>query len=171
MQKTFDEIAEMYKGGMCVYQIEKATGVNGRKVKRILITKGLIKTEEADLFRRGCWTVEEIAEHLGKGIDAVQKNMPYEKIPTEEDAERAKENIKKEALDGWHKIKGYDVYIEGGRIIRGLSSDGQKTTYPYRKCKTGGWDNVSGISINAFRAGWRRGTIDMKVAPPTECGD
>lgn len=162
MQKTFEEIAEMYRSGMCVYQIEKSTGIGRRVVKKILITKGLIKTEEADLYARGCWTVEEIAEHLGKSANAVSHNLPYEKIPTDEDAEKAEENIKKEALDGWHKIKGYDVYIEGGRIIRGLSADGQKTTYPYRKCRSGGWDNVSGISINAFRAGWRRGTIDMK---------
>lgn len=162
MQKTFDEIAEMYRSGMSMADISKAVGEHQTKVKKILITAGLVKTEEADLYARGCWTVEEIAEHLGKAKNTVYTNLPYEKIPTDEDAKKVEENIKKEALDGWHKIKGYDVYIEGGRIIRGLSADGQKTTYPYRKCRSGGWDNVSGISINAFRAGWRRGTIDMK---------
>lgn len=162
MKKTFEEIAAMYRKGMSMADISKEVGEHHTKVKKILITEGLIKTEELDLYARGCWTVEEIAEHLGKTKDTVYNNLPYKKIPTEEAAKKTEENIRKKALNGWHKAKGYDVYIEDGRIIRGLSADGKKTTYPYRKCRSGDWVNASGISIDAFRAGCRRGTIDMR---------
>lgn len=162
MKKTFDEIAEMYRSGMCVYQIEKSTGIGRRVVKKILITKGLIKTEEADLYARGCWTVEEIAEHLGKSVDAVRQNLPYEKIPIERDPEQTTQNIKKRTGDGWHNVYGYEIYTEDGCIVRGKSADGKKTTYPYRKCRSGGWDIATGISVGAFRLGVQRGTIDMK---------
>lgn len=34
--------------------------------------------------------------------------------------------------DGWHETKGGISYlVENGRIVRGLSSDGQQTLYPY----------------------------------------
>lgn len=63
--------------------------------------------------------------------------------------------------DGFHKIAGYDVYVENDKVLRGVSSDWTKTTYVYRACKKGGWDCVRSISVDAFRAGVRRGTIKM----------
>lgn len=63
--------------------------------------------------------------------------------------------------DGWHKICGAMVYVENGKVMRGVQ-DG-RTVYPYRKnTKIGGWDNVSGLSVAAFRAGMKRGTIDIR---------
>ena len=39
--------------------------------------------------------------------------------------------------DGWHSMRnGISYYVSGGRIVRGLSSDGQRTLYPYR------WDRT-----------------------------
>lgn len=39
--------------------------------------------------------------------------------------------------DGWHEMKsGVSYIVENGRIVRGLSSDGQQTLYPYR------WDRT-----------------------------
>lgn len=69
----------------------------------------------------------------------------------------------KRILDGWHIISGYRVYVEDGRVLRGILGNGnsQRTAYPYRACRTGGWDNVSGLSVDAFRAGVRRGSISM----------
>lgn len=63
--------------------------------------------------------------------------------------------------DGWKVISGYEVYIEDGKVLRGISSR-NTTVYPYRRCRHGGWDNVSGLSMAAFRSGVRRGTIEMK---------
>lgn len=63
--------------------------------------------------------------------------------------------------DGWHRVYGHDVYVEDGRVLRGTTTDGQNTTYPYR------WNgncfvNVFGISFDSFRSGMRRNTIEMK---------
>lgn len=69
----------------------------------------------------------------------------------------------KKIKDGWHMICGYRVYVEDGRILRGIIGEGnsQRPSYPYRVSKYGGWDICSGITIDAFRAGERRGTIMM----------
>lgn len=77
--------------------------------------------------------------------------------------------------DGWHMICGYHVYIEKGCVIRGMTDGWQsKTTYPYRthyewrdsiggkRRIESGLDNCSGISVAAFQAGVRRGTICMQ---------
>jgi hypothetical protein len=63
--------------------------------------------------------------------------------------------------DGWHKIAGYDVYVESNCVRYGICKWKGVTTYPYRKSRYGGWDNCSGISIEAFRAGVRRETMMM----------
>ena len=37
--------------------------------------------------------------------------------------------------DGWHKIKGYEVYVENGRVVRGVKEDingGEVPAYPYK---------------------------------------
>lgn len=68
----------------------------------------------------------------------------------------------KNRRDGWHKLQGYDVYIENNQILRGLKTDrngGEVTAYPYRLSRYGGWDNCAGISVDAFIAGVRRDTI------------
>lgn len=62
---------------------------------------------------------------------------------------------------GWHILMGYDVYVENGRVLYGVTSDGQRPIYPFRSVRTGGWDNESGLTVDAFRAGIRRGTIVM----------
>lgn len=69
----------------------------------------------------------------------------------------------KKILDGWHIILGYKVYVKHGCIMRGILGEGnaQKTAYPYRVSKYGGWDNCSGLSVDAFRAGVKRETITM----------
>lgn len=65
-------------------------------------------------------------------------------------------------IDGWHKLCGYDVYIEGGFVIRGVSGgESPRPVYPYRKSRYGGWDLEKRLTEAAFRAGVRRGTITM----------
>lgn len=63
--------------------------------------------------------------------------------------------------DGWHVINGYNVYVEDGFIIRGVSHDQSKAVYVYRALKTGGYGKETKITPAAFRAGVKRGTIDM----------
>ncbi len=62
--------------------------------------------------------------------------------------------------NGWHDIAGYRVWVEDGRVLRGLNLDGDKTTYPYR-WNGDGWTNDAGLTVNAFRAGVKRDTIKM----------
>lgn len=64
--------------------------------------------------------------------------------------------------DGWHTIQGYKVYVEDGKVLRGILGEGnsQRTAYPFRRSKNG-WDNDSGLTVNAFRSGVKRGTVNM----------
>ena len=40
----------------------------------------------------------------------------------------------KTVRDGWHRIKGYDVYVENGRVVRGELGHGMHvvTAFPYK---------------------------------------
>lgn len=62
--------------------------------------------------------------------------------------------------DGWHNLCGCKVYVEDGRVLRGLSDDGQKPLYIYRH-KKDGWTSDGGITVDAFCSGIRRGTVDL----------
>ena len=66
--------------------------------------------------------------------------------------------------NGFHKLAGYVVYVEDGRVLRGIRRDRNGydvTSYPYRSCKEGGWDLDAGVTVDAFRAAVRRGTMAM----------
>lgn len=70
----------------------------------------------------------------------------------------------KQSSDGWHNFYGYEVYVEDGCIQRGIGYDHNRheiTRYPYRKCPDSGWGTDIGLTVEAFRAGVRRGTIKM----------
>jgi hypothetical protein len=58
---------------------------------------------------------------------------------------------KKSVRDGWHKIKGMDVYVENGKVVRGTKLNGQLPAYPYEYVKEYGcYRKVSGISFQRF---------------------
>ena len=65
--------------------------------------------------------------------------------------------MKKMTKDGWHKVYGYDVYVEDGMVKRAITNG--VTAYPYRSSKNGGWDLDTYMSLDALRAGLSRGTI------------
>ncbi len=67
----------------------------------------------------------------------------------------------KEYKDGWHKICGYNVYIENDKVLRGTKSNGTLPAYVYRRVNERTWSHEENITVNAFRAGIRRGTIRM----------
>ena len=67
-------------------------------------------------------------------------------------------------IDGWHTISGYDCYMEDGRVLRakiGKGSD-QRTGYPYRRTRDGGWTEAVGVSPDTLRAGLARGTYNIQ---------
>ena len=67
--------------------------------------------------------------------------------------------------NGWHIIKGYNVYVEDGYIVRGVRRYDLSycTVYPYIPSKYGGWDNASKeLTVSAFRSRLARGTVIMR---------
>ncbi len=66
--------------------------------------------------------------------------------------------------DGWHSVYGMTVLVEDGRIRYGVGGTGLKyhTTHPYQSNGHTGWYNITGVTLEAFRSGVRRGTMDMK---------
>jgi len=67
--------------------------------------------------------------------------------------------------DGWHVVRGLEVYIENGLVIRGIKTDsngGRVTAYLYRKARGGGWNKDEGMTVAALKAGLIRGSIALK---------
>lgn len=65
--------------------------------------------------------------------------------------------------DGWHVICGCEVYVEDGKIIRGVlqkSPLNRVAAWVYRSVGHG-WSREDSISVAAFRAGFKRGTIRL----------
>ena len=68
--------------------------------------------------------------------------------------------MKKIVKDGWHTVYGYDVYVEGGQVKRGIVKG--STAYPCRKSIYGGWSVDTHMTLDALRAGLSRETITIK---------
>lgn len=65
--------------------------------------------------------------------------------------------------DGWHKISGYEIKTEDGMVRRGTIADRNgdpMPAYPYRWVKDI-WVREMRLTVDAFRAGVKRGTIRM----------
>jgi len=61
-------------------------------------------------------------------------------------------------VDGWRVVGGYDCYVEGGKVIRCKKRDqngSEVTAYPYRRARSGGWDQET-PTPDTLRAGLRR---------------
>ena len=67
----------------------------------------------------------------------------------------------KNVRDGWHKVYGYDVWVEDGWAVRGLSGDGQRPLYIYSVAKGGGYDLRDGVKLDALRKAMARGTMAL----------
>ncbi len=66
--------------------------------------------------------------------------------------------------NGWHKILGYDVYIEDNKVLRGTLGDGvtYRSVNPYKwnkryRC----WIKTTGINTSTFRKSVKRESIIM----------
>ena len=69
--------------------------------------------------------------------------------------------------DGWHIVYGQKVYVENGKVVRGVikGADGSEVTcYPYEYNKDlDCWVNVFGeVTLTTYRAGYKRGTKCMR---------
>lgn len=67
-------------------------------------------------------------------------------------------------LDGWHNVSGYRVYIRNGQIVRGMRGQGrdQRPAWLYRyNPRLGVWSACMSMSVDAFRARVRRGTVKI----------
>lgn len=53
----------------------------------------------------------------------------------------------KKINDGWHVVKGFDVYVEDGRVVRGVRA--MVSAYPYRLTKNG-WE-IGKPLVSTFR--------------------
>ena len=65
--------------------------------------------------------------------------------------------------DGWHKIYNHYVYVENNYVVGGLKGiEGVYQTYGhvFRALKSG-WGKEEAVSVAAFRAGVKRGTITI----------
>lgn len=71
----------------------------------------------------------------------------------------------REVKDGWHTICGYSVWVEDGKVRRGVSGEGcnMHPIYPYRWAGKPHNCFVSdpNMSADAFRNAVRRGTAQM----------
>lgn len=57
--------------------------------------------------------------------------------------------------DGWHKIKGYEIYVEDNCVMRGIKYDYNNipvAAYPYKIVKDG-YSNTTGVNVSTFRSG------------------
>lgn len=69
--------------------------------------------------------------------------------------------------DGWHVVYGENVFVENGKVTRGVSKDmngSEVTCYPYEYSKElDCWVNISGkVTLSSYRAGYKKGTKCMK---------
>lgn len=68
---------------------------------------------------------------------------------------------------GWHTVKGYEVYVEDDKVMRGIGKDHNSqevTVYPYSYLKEyNSYTSLSGeLTLSAFRSRLNRGTVIMK---------
>lgn len=63
--------------------------------------------------------------------------------------------------DGWHKVYGWSVLVENGKVIRGINPERDLPVYPYKATRNG-WDICQSLSLAAFRKRMANGTITLR---------
>lgn len=110
------------------------------------------------------WMDPDTLENLDEEMTADAFMEAWNDI-VEESEKRMGERKLRGMKDGWHEIMGYRVWVEDGMILRGMKKDYNNSwiaCYVYRESRRGGFDKEEKITVDAFRAGVRRGTIWMK---------
>ena len=78
MDVTFSSVLRLYEQGCSQREITRRLKISHTKVCKILVTAGVIKTEESEMFSSGL-SIEEIADKLGKSEKSVITRIPYQK--------------------------------------------------------------------------------------------
>lgn len=78
MDATFTAVSRLWEQECSQKEIARRLNISESKVRKILVTTGAIETDESRLLKSGL-SVSEIAEKLGKSINAVNSRIPYEK--------------------------------------------------------------------------------------------
>lgn len=78
MPTLMESVADLFRHGASQREIAAQYGVSAQKVRKLLITAGLIETREAQLLAEGL-TPAEIGERLRKSPSGVSANLPYTK--------------------------------------------------------------------------------------------
>ena len=71
----------------------------------------------------------------------------------------------KKEINGWKIAGGYEVYVEDGKIMRGVIENhngSEITAYPYRLMPDGSWSREIGVTLAAFRAAALNDKMEMK---------
>lgn len=89
--------------------------------------------------------VSRLASEWGMEVSALLQQL--------DEVERKPRRI----ADGWHDRGDTSYLTENGYILRGVYKG--KTVYPYRKSRSGGWDNVSGSVL--WETYWRSDLYTM----------
>lgn len=78
MPTLMDAVVDLYRHGASQREIAAQYGISAQKVRKLLITAGLIETREAQLLAEGL-TPAEIGDRLRKSPSGVSANLPYTK--------------------------------------------------------------------------------------------
>lgn len=104
MDATFATIVRLWEQGYTQTQISRKLNLSLSKVRKVLLTVGLIETDESKFLKQG-FTVEEIAQKTGKTVKAVSGRIPYAKgmynaeYPSENALQIRKTREKKEKIE------------------------------------------------------------------------
>lgn len=78
MDALYTAVIRLHEQGSSKKEISRRLNISHGKVTKILVTAGLIETEESRLYQSGM-TVAQIADKLEKNENAVLCRIPYEK--------------------------------------------------------------------------------------------
>lgn len=59
--------------------------------------------------------------------------------------------------DGWHVLNGWEVWVENGRVVRGIvyNANGRCAGYPYKyRTKSRTWERGT-PTVGVFYHGWK----------------
>lgn len=122
--------------GMTRYELTKQMGIRPGSLDRYFNGK-------ASMITMSYGNALKLSKILGIKMEEIWKMAP------EED--------KIEWKDGWHSIDGLDIFVEDGKVLRGIRND--RTVYPYIPSSEGGIDNASGIPLKEYLQRVRKGTV------------
>lgn len=122
--------------GMTRYELTKQMGIRPGSLDRYFNGK-------SSMITMTYGNALKLSKILGIEMEEIWKMAPAED--------------KIEWKDGWNSIDGLDIFVEDGKVLRGIRND--RTVYPYIPSSEGGIDNASGIPLKEYLQRVRKGTV------------